>query len=527
MPDTTLWQGGETVSINPATGETLGRFAEESPEAVRHAVERARQVQPAWGATAFAARRKHVLAVRDHIAAHAEEIAACISQENGKTRMDALSTEVLPSAMAASYYARSASRHLGRKRIRTGNILFANKRSYIDRVPFGVVGIISPWNYPFGIPFHEIILALMSGNAVIAKVASQSQMVGRALRNCINDGGFPDGLFTLINIRGEAAGDAFIDAGVDKLFFTGSVAVGKRLMAAASRRLVPVSLELGGNDPMIVCADADLERAAAGAVWAGYSNAGQSCGGVERVYVERSIYDPFMTILRKRVATLRTGPDTDFTVDVGAITTAKQLQTITAHVNDALAKGAAATATGQTPTDASGGFFFQPVVLEHVDDTMITMREETFGPVLAVMPVDSIDEAVARANDSDLGLTASVWTRNRRKGHRIASQLQAGAVTLNDHLMSHGLAETPWGGFKRSGIGRTHGAFGFEEMTQPRVVVDDITPFVRRNMWWHPHSKEVYDGLLGALHLLYGQGSRLQGLAHLVRVFARTFTGEK
>ncbi|MBP1692117.1 MAG: succinate-semialdehyde dehydrogenase [Bacteroidetes bacterium] len=464
MPEVRTDQTGETVSINPATGEVIGRFTVDSPEMVRQAVEKARQIQPLWAATDFRA---------------------------------------------------------------MGNILFANKRSYIDRVPFGVVGIISPWNYPFGIPFHEVILALMSGNAVVLKVASQSQLVGRRIQECVSAGGVPEGLFTLVNIRGPLAGDAFINAGIDKLFFTGSVAVGKTLMAAASRRLVPVSLELGGNDPMIVCEDADLERAVAGAVWAGYSNAGQSCGGVERIYVERRIYEPFVALLRTRVAALRTGSDTDFSVDIGAITTAKQLQTITAHVNDALQKGAVATATGRSNAGGSNGTFYRPVVLERVDDSMITMREETFGPVVAVMPVDSIDEAVTRANDSDLGLTASVWTRNRRKGHRIASRLQAGAVTINDHLMSHGLAETPWGGFKNSGIGRTHGSIGFEEMTQPRVVVDDIMPLVKRNMWWHPHSKQVYDGLLGALHVLYGHGPRLRGLWRLMRVFARTFYCEK
>jgi acyl-CoA reductase-like NAD-dependent aldehyde dehydrogenase len=526
MRDTQARETTANPSINPATGEVIGMTPLDSADAVAQAVQQARQAQRLWGATTFQQRKKHVLAIRDYIAAQAEEIAACISRENGKTRMDALSTEVLPTAMAASYYAHNAARLLRRHRIRPGNLLFVNKLSYVDRVPFGVVGIISPWNYPFGIPFHEVILALMSGNAVILKVASQSQLVGRTIRACIDAGGLPPGLFHLLNIPGAIAGDAFIDAGIDKLFFTGSVAVGKTLMAAASRRLVPVSLELGGNDPMIVCADADLDRAAAGAVWAGYSNAGQSCGGVERIYVERAVYDAFVALLRERVAALRTGQDLDFNVDIGAITTGKQLKTITAHVEDALRKGAVATAVAPPDLNAGGGTFYRPTVLEQVNDTMVTMREETFGPVVAVMPVDSIEEAISRANDSDLGLTASVWTRNRRKAHKVASQLQAGAVTINDHLMSHGLAETPWGGFKNSGIGRTHGAMGFEEMTQPRVVVDDIMPFVKRNMWWHPHSKTVYDGLLGAMHVLYGPGSRLRGLLKLTRVFARTFTRE-
>lgn len=513
-----------TISVDPATGTILGSTPEHTIDELRDAVDRARAAGPAWASLPYRERKQAMLRIRDHIAAHADELATVISRENGKTRMDALSTEVVPAAMATSYYARRARRVLRRRRVAPGNILFINKRSYVDRVPFGVVGIISPWNYPFGIPMHEVIMALIAGNAVILKVATPSQMTGAAIASCIQAGGLPPGVFTLVNLPGAVAGDAFLDAGVDKLFFTGSVPVGKKLMAAASRTLTPLSLELGGNDPMIVCADADLDRAASGAVWAGFSNAGQSCGGVERIYVDRRVYDRFTEILRSRVRMLRTGPDIDGAVDIGAVTTRKQLQTVTEHVTDALDRGARATAVGAVDAGSAAGTFYPPTVLEGVTREMLTMRDETFGPVVAVAPFDTIDEAVALANDSHLGLTASVWTRDRRAAHRIAARLQAGAVTINDHLMSHGLAETPWGGFKQSGLGRTHGDEGLLEMTQPRVVVDDLLPGVRRNMWWHPHSRTVYDGLLGALHLLYGGGPRLRGMVRLVRVFLRTFS---
>jgi succinate-semialdehyde dehydrogenase/glutarate-semialdehyde dehydrogenase len=463
--------------------------------------------------------------MRRYIVEHAGELADIISRNNGKTRIDALSTEVIPAALAATYYGRAARRLFRRRHLRPGTLFFANKRSYVDRVPWGVVGIISPWNYPFGIPLHEVFMGLIAGNAVVLKAATQTQEVARAIGRVVGAGELPAGVFHLLNVPGAIAGDAFIDAGVNKLFFTGSVAVGKTLMRKAAEKLIPVSLELGGNDPMIVCADADLVRAAEGAAWGGYSNAGQSCGGVERIYVERPVYDDFVRLLRARVETLTQGPGTDDEVQVGAMTTEKQLRTVVDHVQDALDKGARITAVAKDLRPQASGWFYPPTVLENVTDDMLTMREETFGPVVAVSPVESIDEAIRRANDSTLGLTASVWTRRRKRAHAIAARLEAGAVTINDHLMSHGLAETPWGGFKESGIGRTHGMLGLEEMTQPRVVVDDVLPGVRRDLWWYPHSHTLYLGLLGFLNTLYGLtlGSRVRGMLHLLRTLPRMF----
>ena len=517
-----------TTSYSPATGVEIGTSTEHSPEDVRDGVERSRVAQRTWAGLSLRERARHIRKIRDFLVEHADRIAEVISLDNGKTRVDALSTEVLACAMAADFYATHTGKVLAKRRVSGGNILLINKRSYIERVPFGVVGIISPWNYPFSIPFHEIAMGLMAGNGIILKGASQTQEVSKMLVECIDAGDLPEHLFSVFNLTGEIAGDAFIDAGIDKLFFTGSVLVGQELMAKAAHRLIPVSLELGGNDAMIVCADANAYRAAAGAAWAGFSNAGQSCGGVERVFVEDGIYDEFIGHLRTITRALRFGPDKDFGVDVGAITTRKQLETIHAHTQDALANGATIGAVSQHPKEIAGGQFFPPTVLEDVTEEMITMREETFGPVVAVMRVESIDEAIRHANTSSLGLTASVWSRDRSEARRIASQLKVGTVTINDHLMSHGLAETPWGGFKKSGIGRTHGELGLEEMTQPRCIVDDIMPGVQRNMWWYPHGKGVYDGLKAAMVLLYGKTivSRIKSIPPLVRLFLRSFHGK-
>jgi acyl-CoA reductase-like NAD-dependent aldehyde dehydrogenase len=513
-----------TPSYNPATGELIGSTPSNTPQEVKEAVARARLAQSDWAATPVSERGDLLLKVRTYIVEKAEELAATISKDNGKTRVDALATEVIPAAMAISYYAREAEAFLEDRRLGFGSLLFANKRSRVVRVPWGVVGIISPWNYPFGIPFSEVVMALLAGNAVILKVATETQLVGQALQACIGAAGLPEGLFTYVNLPGKLAGTAFLEAGVNKLFFTGSVAVGQALMAKASETLTPLSLELGGNDAMLVCEDADLERAAAGALWAGMQNAGQSCGGVERIYVHEAAYEEFLSLLKAKVEALRVGPDHDHEVDMGAMTTRRQLETVKRHVQDALSKGAVLYASSKAPRD-SKGLFLPAQVITKVDHEMLLMREETFGPVVGVMRVRDMDEAVALANDSNLGLTSSVWSRDSTKADALARRIQAGAVTINDHLLSHGLPETPWGGFKESSLGRTHGSIGFDEMTQPQVIVHDVLPGVKRDLWWHPHGRRVYEGLLGILDFLYAKslGRRAKGLWRLLKLSPRMF----
>ena len=516
-----------TACINPATGERLGYSRLNTPVDVRQALLHARKAQPAWSQRPIRERVRCLKRVQAYLVDHADELAEIIARDNGKTRTDALSAEVLPAAMAIDYYCRKTNSFLGDKRLMPGNLLMANKASTLVRVPYGVVGIISPWNYPFSIPFSEVVMGLLAGNAVVLKVATETQQVGRAIEQCLQAARMPKGIFAYLNLPGRAAGAAFLESGVDKLFFTGSVSVGKTLMAEAARTLTPVVLELGGNDPMLVCADADIERAAAGAVWAGLQNCGQSCGGVERIYVHRSIYAAFLDALGKRVKRLRVGYDTDYHMDLGAMTTQKQMQEVQRQVRQALDGGAVLHAQSAVPENAKGNFL-PAMVLTHVNHQMDVMRLETFGPVLGVMPVDDMDAALTLANDSDLGLTASVWTRNSKSGMQLARQIKSGVVMINDHLMSHGLAETPWGGFKRSGIGRSHGAEGMAEMTQVQCLVQDVMPAVKKNFWWHPHGPQVYQGLRGVIDLLYGNGlgQRLRGLKKLLRVFPRTFNGK-
>lgn len=483
-----------TKSVNPATGEEIGKVRLNQKGDVTEAILRIRKVQPSWAATPFSERVRHLRKMQQFLAANADSLARRIAADNGKTYKDAFATEIFAAILGLDYYAKYSGRVLKDRKIHGTGLFGLYKRHRIQHIPWGVVGIISPWNYPLQIPFTEIVMALVAGNGVIFKMATETLQVGELINDIIAAGEFPKDLFIQVNLPGRIVGDAFLEAGVNKLFFTGSVPVGKYLMGKAAETLTPVSLELGGNDPMIVCADASLKRAVRGAIWAGYQNAGQSCGGVERIYVERSLYQPFIEAFKSQLSKLRVGPGLEATTDIGAMTTANQVKLVHEHITDALENGAEVLC--QSEIGQTGAHFVAAQAFVNVNHSMRMMREESFGPIVGIMPFDTLDEAIHLANDSDLGLTASVWTRSRKKGLQIASQLEAGTITINDHLMTHGIANLPWGGFKTSGIGRTHGEMGLEEMTQPRLIVADYTP-VNTMPWWLPVREAVYQRLVG------------------------------
>lgn len=491
---------GETVSYDPATLEEISRVPNTDLGAMPEIFAKARAAQAKWAALSFSERRRHIHKMRDYVVSHAEELAAVVSRENGKTRMDALTTEVIPSALAADWYGKNAAKALAPKNLAMGSILFFNKKNRLERVPLGVVGIISPWNYPLSIPFGEVVMGLMAGNAILLKVAAATITVGQAIEKIVAAGELPDGLFHHIVGSGGRVSKAFFDNGVNKLFFTGSVPTGKTLMAEAAKTLTPLSLELGGKDPMIVLADADLERAANGAAWAGYQNAGQSCGGVERVYVQESVYQPFVDLLAAKTRALRHGKDRDFDVDMGSMTTEEQKKTVERQVEAAVRAGAKIVAQSKAIDSAATGYFYPATLMTGVDHTMELMREETFGPVVPVMKFSTLEEAIRLANDSTMALTSSVWTKNIEFGKEIARKLESGVTTINDHLYTHGQSETPWGGWKDSGLGRTHSALGLEEMTQAKLVNWDIVP-AKRNIWWYPFDRGSYDSMLAALRM--------------------------
>jgi succinate-semialdehyde dehydrogenase/glutarate-semialdehyde dehydrogenase len=519
------------TAFNPATGEMIGQSPIHTQDEGREAIRRARRAQPAWATLPLKERVAYMQRLADYLVDHMDEVSEVVSNDVGKTRVEALATEVLPTIMATNYYARNARRFLKPKRLSGGALLFLNKSSTVYRLPFGVVGIIAPWNYPMGIPMHEIVPALLAGNTVVFKAAAETQMVGRKIEELFKAAGLPEDVFIYLNISGSMVSQIMLEPNnhVDKLFFTGSVAVGKLLMAKAAETLTPVSLELGGNDAMLVCEDAHLERAVNGAIWAGLQNSGQSCGGVERIYVHRNVYEPFLAQLKEKVDALRQGPDKDYNVDIGAMCTTKQLNVVRQQVDDALAKGATRYAQATIDPAHAQANFYPATVLTDVTHDMEIMREETFGPVLAVMPVDDMEDAITLANDSHLGLTGSVWSNSNRRAVEIGRRIQAGVITINDHLLSHGVAETPWGGLKESGIGRTHGQWGFEEMTEPQMVMTEMLYFSKRNVWWQPYSEAVYRGLRGTTQLFYGRGfkTKMYGLWLFTLLSLRMFFGKK
>ncbi|MCL2479980.1 MAG: aldehyde dehydrogenase family protein, partial [Treponema sp.] len=440
-------------------------------ESIRELVEKSRKAQIEWAALPYSERAKMMKKAACYLAENRAQIADTICSETGKLVIDAMAAEVIPAMMAIDYYIKLGKHVTKRQAIHGGNFLMFNKKSALVYKPWGVVGIITPWNYPFSIPFSEVVTALLAGNGVILKTASITPGCGLAIEKIVGAAGLPDGLFINVQMPGNEAGPAFISSGMDKLFFTGSAQTGRQLMSLASSRLLPLSLELGGADAAIIRSDADIDRAVYGVIWAGFSNAGQSCGGIQRVLVHSDIYANFLEKLKQCVESLE--PGKGLSGDMGPMISLKQKEEVSRQVNQCIAEGAqffaqsrkGKTAEGEVYGSMEDSSLYMPaLVLTGIKPDMPIMKEEIFGPVIGVIPAANDREALALANDSSYGLTASVWSADHRTAKKIAAEINAGAVMINDHLMSHGLAQTPWGGFGDSGLGKTHGEAGFREM---------------------------------------------------------------
>ena len=366
-------------------------------------------------------------------------------------------------------------------------------------------------------------MALMAGNAVVLKPSELTPLIALKLGDIFSRAGLGTGLLEILTGDGST-GAALVDARVDKIMFTGSVATGKRVAEAAAKYLTPVVLELGGKDPMIVLEDADLENAARGAVWGAFANAGQACASVERCYVQESIAPEFIERVVAETQALKQGLGTEEAVDVGAMSNERQLQIVADHVNDAEQRGAQVLTGGRRGANLDG-LFYEPTILANVDHHMTIMRDETFGPVLPVMTFKTDDEAIKLANDSVYGLTASVWTRNIRRGRRIAEQIEAGTVMVNEVVYTHGIAQTPWGGVKDSGYGRTHGRMGLLELVQPQHIHVNYFSFLP-DLWWFNYSPKAAK-LFGGLASHFTTGSILKTSRLLPQMIRRLFGPRK
>jgi acyl-CoA reductase-like NAD-dependent aldehyde dehydrogenase len=493
-------QAQATIAVeNPATGEIVREVPVTGDVAAM--VARARAAQPAWEALGYEGRGRILRRARRWLIENAEEVVATIVAETGKAEEDARLVELAYGANAFGFWAKRAPRYLADERIRTTNPFVLGRRLVVRYRPIGVVGVIGPWNYPLVNSVGDAIPALAAGNAVVIKPSEVTPLTSLLFERGLRESGLPDGLYQTA-IGGPEAGEALIDA-VDMVMFTGSTRTGRKVMERAARTLTPVSLELGGKDPMIVLADADLERAANAAVYYSMQNGGQTCISIERVYVEAPVYDEFVAKVAAKAGALRQGPPAGpGSVDVGAVTFPPQLDIVARHVQQARDAGARVLTGGRQRPGA--GRFYEPTVLADVDHSMAAMTEETFGPTLPVMKVADAEEAIRAANDSPYGLAASIFTRDVARGKAIASRIEAGAVCINDAQLNYLALELPMGGWKESGLGVRHGAGGIRKYTRQQALL--VTRFApKREIHYFPYRPRVTKLLDRGIKLFYGR----------------------
>jgi acyl-CoA reductase-like NAD-dependent aldehyde dehydrogenase len=495
----------ETLTVeNPATGQPVAELPSLSREAVLELVRRARAAQPAWEQLGFRGRGALMRDMRKWLVQNRRRVIKTLSDENGKPYEDA-QLEIFYCADALGFWAKKAPKWLADERERPHSPLLLGRKVVNRYVPYGVVGVIGPWNYPLINNFGDAIPALMAGNSVILKPASITPMSSMLMQEGLRAVGVPDDVFLVANGPGSTVGGALVES-VDMLHFTGSTEVGRSLAEQAAKRLLPITLELGGKDPMIVLRDANLERAANAAVWGALQNAGQTCISVERIYVESEAYEPFVSKVVEKVARLRQGaPAAPGSVDIGALTSPEQAEIVAEHVRDAVEKGARVEVGGGQREGV--GRFVEPTVLTNVDHSMKIMREETFGPTLPIMRVRDEEEAIRLANDSDLGLDASVFAGDPEHAEQVARRVQSGAVVVNDALANYFAMEIPIGGMKQSGIGARHGRIGIQKYAKRQNLV--VTRFgLNRELYYFPYSKAAAKLTEWLIVGLFGRGSR-------------------
>jgi acyl-CoA reductase-like NAD-dependent aldehyde dehydrogenase len=495
----------DTIAVeNPATGQVIATLPACTPEQLVEMAARGRRAQPGWQALGFDGRAKVLRRMQKWVLDNADRFLDTVVSETGKTREDAALAELGYAANSFGFWAKNAPKYLGDEKVKTSSPFLLGRKVIVRYEPVGLVGVIGPWNYPFTNTVGDAIPALAAGNSVIVKPSSVTPLTSLLIEEGLRECGIPDGVFQVAVARG-GLGSALIDE-VDFVMFTGSTETGKSVMERAAKTLTPVSLELGGKDPMIVLADADLERAANAAVFWSMQNGGQTCISIERVYVEEPIHDEFVSRVAEKARELRQGVPAGFgSVDIGSFINPPQIDIVQAHVQDAVKKGARVLAGGNR--GSGQGTFFEPTVLADVDHTMECMREETFGPTLPIMKVADAEQAIQLANDTPYGLAASVYTKDIAKGEQIARRIQAGAVVVNDTCANYLALEAPMGGWKTSGVGVRHGSEGIRKYTKRQTIL--LTRFaMKKDLYMFPYKAGTSKMLVRVFKLLYGRGKR-------------------
>ena len=483
---------------SPVSLESIGQFQAASAEEVQAAIDRGRKAQREWAKKTFDERSEVLWRLVDQLVERQDEIVDIVVKETGKTLNEAITMEVMAPCMQISHYAKRAKKYLATKTKRPAGVMRFSKKVTLHYQPLGVVGLITPWNGPVALAANPLAQALMAGNAVVHKPSEVTPFSAVLLQELAEAAGLPKDLYQVVQGDG-ATGAALIEAGVDKVSFTGSVATGRKVGEACGRNLIPVTLELGGKDAMIVCEDADLDRAADGAVRGSFFNTGHYCCGTERVYVPEAIYEPFVSKVVAQVKTLRQA-ESGGNSDVGAVFWDKQMDIIEDHMADAKAKGAEVLVGGERNRSLSG-YFFPPTVVVGVNNEMDLMRRETFGPIVAIQKVRDEAEAMRLANDSEYGLSGNVWTQDLEKGATLGEQMVTGSVSVNDIAVTYGIPEAPFGGVKESGVGQVNGEVGIRGYCHVHPVIVDTT---KKAQGGYPYTDASAEGMKKTIKTVFG-----------------------
>ncbi|MDP4169238.1 MAG: aldehyde dehydrogenase family protein [Bacillota bacterium] len=468
-------------AISPSTGKLLGEIDETPIQHVDVFYEKSKMAFNQWSELPMSQRLEYLKKLKEYMVENIEVIAKTIADDTGKVLTEALVADIMPTLDAIQHICQHGTKMLKREKIKTP-LLLIGKKSFVEYMPRGVVLVISPWNYPLQLAVVPMISALAAGNTVILKPSEVTPLVGKCIEELFISAGFPDGVVQVAH-GGKEVGAAFTNGSPDYIFFTGSVRTGKIIQEVAAKNLVPTTLELGGKDPLIVFADANLERAAKGAVWAAFTNSGQVCMSAERLYVEKSVYPRFLELLKKEVDKLVQGNDENS--DIGTMTFPAQVEIVKKQLDEALSRGAELV-TGVPSHLWQKGMYLPPTIVKNVTHDMKIIQEEAFGPLLPVVPFETEEQAITLANDTVYGLNASVWTHDRAKARRVASRLVSGAVVINDVIVTvahHGL---PFGGTKQSGIGRYHGSGGLRTFCHEKAIMED-SGRRKSEIQWYPY----------------------------------------